>query len=97
MLARNVMLTPTGEFPFPQIVLFILTCPANSISGSVVAGDYIVPKAVNAFYDEFLLVTVAKDLDDYSAFIDGVRRKLPCVTSIRSNISLRIELQLNCR
>jgi DNA-binding Lrp family transcriptional regulator len=34
-------------------------------------------------------VTVAKDLDDYSAFIDRVLRKLPGVTSIRSNISLR--------
>jgi DNA-binding Lrp family transcriptional regulator len=39
--------------------------------------------------DDFLLVTVAKDLDDYSAFIDRVLRKLPGVTSIRSNISLR--------
>ncbi|TLP49194.1 Lrp/AsnC family transcriptional regulator [Cohaesibacter sp. CAU 1516] len=39
--------------------------------------------------DDFLLVTVAKDLDDYSAFVDRVLRKLPGVTSIRSNLSLR--------
>ena len=35
--------------------------------------------------DDFLLVIVAKDLDDYSAFVDRVLRKLPGVASIRSN------------
>nr|WP_321981565.1 Lrp/AsnC family transcriptional regulator [uncultured Cohaesibacter sp.] len=39
--------------------------------------------------DDFLLVIVAKDLDDYSAFVDNVLRKLPGVASIRSNLSLR--------
>jgi DNA-binding Lrp family transcriptional regulator len=39
--------------------------------------------------DDFLLVAVAKDLDDYSAFVDRVLRRLPGVTSIRSNLSLR--------
>jgi DNA-binding Lrp family transcriptional regulator len=39
--------------------------------------------------DDFLLVTVARDLDDYSAFVDRVLRKLPGVTSIRSNLSLK--------
>ncbi|WP_321337753.1 Lrp/AsnC family transcriptional regulator [uncultured Cohaesibacter sp.] len=39
--------------------------------------------------DDFLLVIVAKDLDDYSAFVDRVLRKLPGVASIRSNLSLK--------
>jgi len=39
--------------------------------------------------DDYLLQVVAKDLDDYSGFIDGVLRKIPGVVSIRSNISLR--------
>ena len=39
--------------------------------------------------DDFLLVIVARDLDDYSAFVDNVLRKLPGVASIRSNLSLR--------
>ncbi len=38
---------------------------------------------------DFLLQVVAKDLDDYSRFVDKVLRKLPGVSSIRSNISLR--------
>ncbi|TXT35849.1 MAG: AsnC family transcriptional regulator, partial [Comamonadaceae bacterium] len=38
---------------------------------------------------DFLLQVVAKDLDDYSRFVDKVLRKLPGVSSIRSNLSLR--------
>ncbi|WP_116472790.1 Lrp/AsnC family transcriptional regulator [Zobellella maritima] len=38
---------------------------------------------------DFLLQVVARDLDDYSQFVDKVLRKLPGVSSIRSNISLR--------
>ncbi|CAO3359514.1 Lrp/AsnC family transcriptional regulator [Azospirillum melinis] len=38
---------------------------------------------------DFLLVVVARDLDDYSGFVDRVLRKLPGVASIRSNLSLR--------
>lgn len=38
---------------------------------------------------DFLLQVVAKDLDDYSRFVEKVLRKLPGVLSIRSNISLR--------
>jgi DNA-binding Lrp family transcriptional regulator len=38
---------------------------------------------------DFLLQVVASDLDDYSRFIDKVLRKIPSVSSIRSNISLR--------
>lgn len=38
---------------------------------------------------DFLLQVVARDLDDYSRFVDQVLRKLPGVSSIRSNISLR--------
>ncbi len=38
---------------------------------------------------DFLLQVVAKDLDDYSRFVDKVLRKLPGVSAIRSNLSLR--------
>lgn len=38
---------------------------------------------------DFLLLVVARDLDDYSRFVEQVLRKLPGVSSIRSNISLR--------
>lgn len=38
---------------------------------------------------DFLLQVVARDLDDYSRFVEQVLRKLPGVFSIRSNISLR--------
>ena len=38
---------------------------------------------------DFLLQVVARDLDDYSRFVDKVLRKMPGVSSIRSNISLR--------
>lgn len=39
--------------------------------------------------DDFLLIVVARDLDDYSSFVDGTLRRLPGVTSIRSNLSLK--------
>lgn len=39
--------------------------------------------------DDFLLVVVARDLDDYSTFVDTTLRRLPGVTSIRSNLSLK--------
>lgn len=38
---------------------------------------------------DFLLQVVAKDLDDYSRFVENFLRKLPGVTNIRSNLSLR--------
>lgn len=38
---------------------------------------------------DFLLQVVASDLDDYSRFVEKVIRRLPGVTSIRSNLSLR--------
>ncbi len=38
---------------------------------------------------DFLLIVVARDLDDYSRFVDTVLRTLPGVASIRSNLSLR--------
>lgn len=38
---------------------------------------------------DFLLKVVAKDLDDYSRFVDRVLRQLPGVLGIRLNISLR--------
>lgn len=39
--------------------------------------------------DDFLLIVVARDLDDYSAFVDSTLRRLPGVTRIRSNLSLK--------
>ena len=45
---------------------------------------------------EFLLQVVAKDLDDYSRFLETVVRKLPGVVSVTSNLSLR-ELKLTGR
>jgi DNA-binding Lrp family transcriptional regulator len=38
---------------------------------------------------DFLLKVVAKDLDDYSRFVDRVLRQLPGVLSIQSHIALR--------
>lgn len=38
---------------------------------------------------DFLLQVIARDLDDYSRFVEKVLRKLPGVLSIRTNISLR--------
>lgn len=38
---------------------------------------------------DFLLIVVAKTLDEYSEFIDRVLRKIPGITRIKSNISLR--------
>ncbi|MDR7305977.1 Lrp/AsnC family transcriptional regulator [Rhodoferax saidenbachensis] len=38
---------------------------------------------------DFLLKVVAKDLDDYSRFVERFLRQLPGVLSIRSSISLR--------
>lgn len=45
---------------------------------------------------DFLLQVVAKDLDDYSRFVDNVLRKLAGISAIRSNISLR-ELKSSSR
>jgi len=39
--------------------------------------------------DDFLLQVVARDLDDYSRFVETVLRKIPGAINIRSNISLR--------
>ncbi|MEP1442149.1 MAG: Lrp/AsnC family transcriptional regulator [Hyphomicrobiales bacterium] len=39
--------------------------------------------------DDFLLIVVARDLDDYSAFVDKTLRRLPGISSIRSNLSLK--------
>jgi len=38
---------------------------------------------------DFLLQVVARDLDDYSRFVEQVLRKLPGVYNIRSNLCLR--------
>ena len=45
---------------------------------------------------DYLLQVVAKDLDDYSRFIDQVLRKLKGVSAIQSNISLK-ELKSSSR
>ncbi|MGL6260304.1 Lrp/AsnC family transcriptional regulator [Vibrio sp. WXL210] len=38
---------------------------------------------------DFVLQVVAKDLDDYSQFVESVLRKLPGVSNLQSNLSLR--------
>ncbi|KDE40841.1 Transcriptional regulator, AsnC family [Nitrincola lacisaponensis] len=38
---------------------------------------------------DFLLQVVAKDLDDYSRFVEQTLRRLPSVSAIRSSLSLR--------
>ena len=45
---------------------------------------------------DYLLQVVAKDLDDYSRFIDQVLRRLKGVSAIQSNISLK-ELKSSSR
>lgn len=45
---------------------------------------------------DFLLQVVARDLDDYSNFVERVIRKLPGVSAIQSNLSLR-ELKSSTR
>ena len=45
---------------------------------------------------DFLLQVVAKDLDDYSNFIDGVLRKLKGISGIKSSLSLK-ELKSSSR
>lgn len=45
---------------------------------------------------DFVLQVVAKDLDDYSKFVESVLRKLPGVSNIQSNLSLR-ELKSSSR
>lgn len=39
--------------------------------------------------DDYLIIAVARDLDDYSIFVDTILRRLPSVTAIRSNLSLK--------
>ena len=38
---------------------------------------------------DFMLQVVAKDLDDYSKFVEKTLRKLPGISAIRSNLSMR--------
>lgn len=45
---------------------------------------------------DFLLQVVARDLDDYSHFVDSVLRKLPGISDISSSISLK-ELKSSTR
>ncbi|MFY8297932.1 Lrp/AsnC ligand binding domain-containing protein [Pseudoalteromonas sp. SS15] len=45
---------------------------------------------------DFLLQVVAKDLDDYSNFIDSVLRKLKGISGIKSSLSLK-ELKSSSR
>lgn len=62
----------------------------------VEASDYVLSCHNTTGEADFLLQVVAKDLDDYSRFVDEELRKLPGVSGIRSNISLR-ELKSSSR
>ncbi|MCE3028047.1 Lrp/AsnC family transcriptional regulator [Salinicola sp. DM10] len=64
--------------------------------GSVAAFERIINASPNILAchnttgdDDFLLIIVAKDLDDYSQFVERELRRLPGVTNIRSSLSLR--------
>lgn len=39
--------------------------------------------------DDYMIIAVARDLDDYSNLVESVLRTLPGVTAIRSNLSLK--------
>lgn len=56
----------------------IIQSSANVLSCHNITGD-----------SDFMLQVVAKDLDDYSYFVEKVLRSLPGVTVISSSISLR--------
>lgn len=62
----------------------------------VEASDYVLSCHNTTGDADFLLQVVAKDLDDYSRFVDRELRKLPGVSGIRSSISLR-ELKSSSR
>lgn len=62
----------------------------------VEGSDYVLSCHNTTGEADFLLQVVAKDLDDYSRFVDEELRKLPGVSGIRSNISLR-ELKSSSR
>ncbi|WP_353980422.1 Lrp/AsnC family transcriptional regulator [Salinicola endophyticus] len=72
-----------------------LNCSEHD-AGSVAAFERIINASPNILAchnttgdDDFLLIIVAKDLDDYSQFVERELRRLPGVTNIRSSLSLR--------
>ncbi len=73
----QIVCTQHGEEVTAHFERIIRACPnvadCHNITGEV----------------DFLLKVVAKDLDDYSRFVDRVLRQLPGVLGIRLNISLR--------
>lgn len=73
----QIACTQHGEDVTAQFETIILDCP-NVLACYNTTGEA-----------DFLLQVVAKDLDDYSRFVEKVLRKLPGVFNIRSNISLR--------
>lgn len=73
----QIVCTQHGEEVTAHFERIIRACPnvadCHNITGEV----------------DFLLKVVAKDLDDYSRFVDRVLRQLPGALGIRLNISLR--------
>ncbi|KFF49292.1 AsnC family transcriptional regulator [Gammaproteobacteria bacterium MFB021] len=72
-----------------------LNCSEHD-AGSVAAFERIIHASPNILAchnttgdDDFLLIIVAKDLDDYSQLVERELRRLPGVTNIRSSLSLR--------
>ncbi|MCB6185059.1 Lrp/AsnC family transcriptional regulator [Leeia sp. TBRC 13508] len=73
----QIVCTEHGEEATAQFEQIVSLCP-NVLACHNTTGEA-----------DFLLQVVARDLDDYSQFVEKVLRKLPGVFSIRSNISLR--------
>lgn len=73
----QIVCTQHGEEVTANFERHILACP-NVVECHNITGEA-----------DFLLKVVARDLDDYSRFVERVLRQLPGVLSIRSGISLR--------
>ncbi|WP_110707300.1 Lrp/AsnC family transcriptional regulator [Salinicola sp. CR57] len=78
------------------VLAFVQLNCSEHHAGSVEAFERIINASPNILAchnttgdDDFLLIIVAKDLDDYSRFVERELRRLPGVTNIRSSLSLR--------
>lgn len=61
----------------------------KKIEDIILNSDYVLSCHNTTGDSDFLLQVVAKDLDDYSYFMENTLRTLPGITSINSNINLR--------
>lgn len=86
-----------GVMAFVQLTCTKHDVETTKIFESIIHGSDNVLSCHNTTGDsDFLLQVVAKDLDDYSHFVENVLRLLPGLSVISSNISLR-ELKSSSR